>query len=129
MELADCSLYDQFLESRAAGLPGVPRHTLLASFQEAAEALDLLNLKHGLQHLDVKPRNLLLVSQHVKLADFGLVRRLPSPSDSSRPSTAVFSPLYAAPEVFQGRVSAATDPYNLARRLSGIVNRACCRSR
>ena len=114
MELADCSLYDQLLEARAAGLPGIPRYQLLTRFQETAEALDLLNLHHGLQHLDVKPRNLLLVSQHIKVADFGLVRRLPPPGDLTRPSSAVFSPLYAAPEVFQGRASPASDQYSLA---------------
>ena len=32
--------------------------------------------KHNLQHLDVKPRNLFLVADHVKVADFGLVKHL-----------------------------------------------------
>ena len=36
----------------------------------------MLNLEHGLQHLDVKPRNLFLVGRHVKVADFGLVNSL-----------------------------------------------------
>src|SRR5262249_11554856 len=71
MELADQSLHDQFLECRASGLTGIPRHTLLTFMQEAAEVLDLLNRRHRLQHLDVKPRNLLLLDQHIKVADFG----------------------------------------------------------
>ena len=35
-----------------------------------------MNEKHNLQHLDVKPRNLFLVSDRVKVADFGLVKHL-----------------------------------------------------
>src|SRR5262249_35426729 len=66
MELADQSLHDYFKQCRKAGLPGVPRQDLLNDLQEAAEALDLINVRHGLQHLDIKPRNLLLVSLHVK---------------------------------------------------------------
>ena len=38
--------------------------------------LDLMNQEYGLQHLDIKPRNLFLVHQHVKVADFGLVNSL-----------------------------------------------------
>jgi serine/threonine protein kinase len=40
---------------------------------EVAEVLDVLNHEHGLQHLDVKPRNLFLVGRHVQVADFGLL--------------------------------------------------------
>ena len=35
-----------------------------------------MNDKHGLQHLDIKLRNLFLVSDRVKVADFGLVKHL-----------------------------------------------------
>src|SRR5436190_457060 len=34
MELADHSLHDQFLQAREAGLPGIPRQTLLGYMQE-----------------------------------------------------------------------------------------------
>ena len=36
----------------------------------------MLNMQCNLQHLDVKPRNLFLVGNHVKVADFGLVQSL-----------------------------------------------------
>ena len=42
-------------------------------FEEAAEVLDLMNTQYQLQHLDIKPQNLFLVYNHVKVADFGLV--------------------------------------------------------
>ena len=38
--------------------------------------LDHMNFQHGLQHLDIKPGNLFLIANHVKVADFGLVQSL-----------------------------------------------------
>src|SRR5438309_11758610 len=50
MELADRNLADRFRECVAEGLPGIPRAELLGYMEEVAEALDLMNLKHDLQH-------------------------------------------------------------------------------
>ena len=116
MELADRSLHDLLCQYRAAGLPGVPRAELLRYFEEAAEVLDLLNQEHGLQHLDVKPRNLFLVGRHVKVGDFGLVNSLAELS-GVKPSAVqmgVGTPLYAAPECFLGKITLFTDQYSLA---------------
>jgi eukaryotic-like serine/threonine-protein kinase len=88
-ELAECSLHDVLEGHRQAGRPGLPRAEALSYLLEAAEALDLINQEHGLQHLDVKPRNLFLIQRHVKVGDFGLVASL-APRRSSRsasPST------------------------------------------
>src|SRR5438094_527895 len=76
MELADRSLYDRFVECQAAGLPGIPRPELLRYLSDAADGLDFMIESHNLQHLDVKPRNLFLMSGRVKVADFGLVKSL-----------------------------------------------------
>src|SRR5271163_1265221 len=54
MELADRNLWDRFKECRAQGLPGIPREELLGYVEECAEALDLMNEEHQLQHLDIK---------------------------------------------------------------------------
>src|SRR5262249_44969107 len=61
MELADKSLDDLLKESLTAGQPGLPRGDVLRYLSEAAEVLDLMHLEYGLQHLDVKPRNLFLI--------------------------------------------------------------------
>src|SRR5437773_2947359 len=74
MELADRNLWDRFRDCRNQGLPGIPREELLRYMEEAAEALDLMNTEYKLQHLDIKPQNLFLVHNHVKVADFGLVK-------------------------------------------------------
>jgi serine/threonine protein kinase len=71
MELADRNLWDRYKECRAQGLPGVPRVELLGYMEETAEALDLMNREHQLQHLDIKPQNLFMLHNHVKVADFG----------------------------------------------------------
>ncbi len=115
MELADRSLQDLFDEYREDGGRGVPRAELLRYLRETAEALDVLNQEHRLLHLDVKPRNLFLFGRHVKVADFGLVGSL---SDLTGPGCSAptdgLTPLYAAPESFQGKVSAFSDQYSLA---------------
>src|SRR5437773_2380144 len=111
-ELAEKNLHEVLLECRKQGQPGLPRPELLRFLREAAEVLDLMNDQHGLQHLDVKPRNLFLVSKHVKVADFGLVTSLASCATGVR--TGAVTPLYAPPEVLQGRVSRSSDQYSLA---------------
>jgi serine/threonine protein kinase len=114
MELADRSLDDLLTDYNARGRSGIPRDELLGYLIEAAEALDVMGLKHGLQHLDVKPQNLFLVGGHVKVADFGLVHRMdPTQDGLSRPGGG-FTPLYASPEVWRGKVSPQSDQYSLA---------------
>src|SRR3954469_21673993 len=76
MELADKSLHDAYEECLSSGLVGIPRDVLLRYIRDAAEALDHMNEKHSLQHLALKPRNLFLISDRVKVADFGLVKAL-----------------------------------------------------
>jgi hypothetical protein len=109
-ELADKSLHDLLVEHQAAGLVGIPREDLLRFIRDAAEALDHMNEKHKLQHLDIKPRNLFLISDRVKVADFGLVKHLERQSGI----LASVTPLYAAPETFNGKISVNSDQYSLA---------------
>jgi serine/threonine protein kinase len=112
MELADRNLHDVFEESLSAGLVGIPRDTLLCYVRDAAEALDHMNEKHNLQHLDVKPRNLFVISDRVKVADFGLVKHLERTGNSGH--LAGVTPLYAAPETFGNNISGRSDQYSLA---------------
>ncbi len=112
MELADRSLHDAFEECLSAGLVGIPRDTLMRDIRDAAEGLDHMNEKHALQHLDIKPRNLFLVSDRVKVGDFGLVKHL-GPSGSSSMMGGV-TPLYSAPETLTGGLSTRCDQYSLA---------------
>ncbi len=110
MELADRQLQDRFRECINCGLPGIPRDELLSYFADAAEALDVISAKFNLQHLDVKPANLFLVSGHVKVGDYGLVAQLEGPDAGNRGLT----PRYVAPEVLHGTPSSHSDQYSLA---------------
>jgi serine/threonine protein kinase len=110
MELADKSLHDLYVECQGAGLVGIPRDDLLRYLRDASEALDHMIQKHHLLHLDIKPRNLFLISDRVKVADFGLVKQLEGQSGMLNSIT----PLYAPPETFNGEISEHSDQYSLA---------------
>jgi hypothetical protein len=111
MELADCNLWDRFRECRDKGMPGIPRDELLQYMTETGEVLDLMDGQFGLQHLDIKPQNLFLLYNHVKVADFGQVKDLQGVMASV---TGGITPVYAAPETFDGMVSRFCDQYSLA---------------
>ncbi len=112
MELADKSLHDLYEEHRQSGKPGIPRDELLSLLTDAAEGLDHMIEKHSLQHLDIKPKNLFVIADRVKVADFGLVRDLGK--QSSAGMMGGISPVYAAPETFTNKVSKHSDQYSLA---------------
>jgi serine/threonine protein kinase len=111
MELADRNLWDRFKECRSQGLQGIPRDELMGIMEESAEALDLMNNQYGLQHLDIKPQNIFLIYNHIKVADFGLVKDL---QGMTATVTGGVTPVYAAPETFDGFVSRFSDQYSLA---------------
>ena len=110
-ELAQGSLFDRFLEYREKGFSGIARDRLINYLKDAADGLDFLCQKHDLQHLDVKPGNLLVLSDRVKVADFGLVKDLQSNTLSLMGG---LTPTYAAPEMFDGRPGRYSDQYSLA---------------
>ena len=111
-ELADMSLSDCFQIHIAKGRTGIPRDVLIAYLWDAAEALDCLLEQHSLQHLDIKPENLLVVGDHIKVADFGLVKELVSKTLNSMMGG--MTPLYSAPEIYDNNPSSRSDQYSLA---------------
>jgi serine/threonine-protein kinase len=119
MELADGSMRDMLDVCRDdLGTPVMPE--LVCQFlKQAAAAIDFLNRPQHLirgqhvaiQHCDIKPSNLLLFGDTLKLADFGLAS-LKSSQLNRQPSGGTLA--YAAPELYQGRVSDRTDQFALA---------------
>jgi hypothetical protein len=110
MELAHGCLKIRFDACRQAGMAGIPRDELLGYVRDAADALDFIHERHGLQHLDIKPENLLMVGNHVKVADFGLLKDLKESLSLVGGMTA----LYCPPEALNGRPSRFSDQYSLA---------------
>ncbi|WDQ17513.1 serine/threonine protein kinase [Rhodopirellula sp. P2] len=110
-ELADGSLEDVLKRHQDRGSCGIPRAALLSYLHDAADALDYLHGSYQLQHLDVKPGNLLLVGGHVKVGDFGLLKDL---REIDHSVIGGLTPIYAPPELFDGRPSINSDQYSLA---------------
>ena len=119
MDLADRALADRLQEALEGGLWGIPRDELLEYLTEAAKGIDYLNAhvhsldgreRVGIQHRDIKPKNILLVGGGVKVADFGLARLL---GHSITGHTGSLTPAYAAPEFFHSQTSDTSDQYSL----------------
>jgi serine/threonine protein kinase len=125
-QVADClvmamPLCDETLMDRLRARPkGLPRDELLGYMEELARAVDFLNEpRHqlgdggrvGVQHRDIKPGNVFVVGDSVRLADFGLAKILEA---TSATHTGRMTVAYTAPEVPAGRVSQWSDQYSLA---------------
>jgi len=119
MELADGDLLDLLnVYGDELHTPLPPEH-LCFYLRQAAVGIDFLNKRHHLvndqrvafRHCDIKPSNLLLIGNTVKVSDYSLaVQTTTTMSNSRRAGTLA----YAAPEIFQGSVSDRTDQYSLA---------------
>jgi eukaryotic-like serine/threonine-protein kinase len=116
MELVEGQTLRALLEGRGR----LDAQTTAALVGEIADALDHAH-RHGIAHLDVKPENVLLTSDSVKVADFGLVRAAHGARDHALAGTAQ----YCAPEVLRGGVvDGRADVYSL-----GVVAYECLTGR
>jgi hypothetical protein len=105
-DYADGGDVGRLLEAYPQGLPVDQALELLRGLASALHYLHELRVVHR----DVKPANMLLVNGRVRLADVGLAKAL---ERTSTRGTSTASPLYAAPELYQGVVSTRVDVYAL----------------
>jgi serine/threonine protein kinase len=120
MEKADGNLrelQEVYLQETGHAIP--PDH-LFDLLEQAATGLDFLAERprpglsangHGMQHCDVKPSNLLILDDSLKIADFGLCVSSLSATPGKR---FMGTKPYAAPELYEGRVTTHTDQFALA---------------
>jgi serine/threonine protein kinase len=120
MERADGNLNDLRAKYQVERRRNIPPDHLLELLAQTAEALDFLaGLKlpefncttQGLQHCDVKPANLLILGDKVKVADFGLCA---GTSWQTHKNAWKGTFPYAAPELFKGQAAVGTDQFALA---------------
>ena len=121
MERADGSLAQLHRTYQEDFGTHIPREDALELLAPVAETLDFLSgvglpnvnaSSPGLQHCDVKPANLLVVGDRIKVGDFGLCTA--TTGRTHRGGGWRGTPPYAAPELFNGQVSNRTDQYALA---------------
>jgi serine/threonine protein kinase len=118
MELAEGSLLDLLEASQNEFGGPVPPDQVSLMLSQVAAALDFLNTRQHLiadkrvaiQHCDVKPSNMLLVGNTVKVADFGLSSPTTTRLQFHRRAGTLD---YLAPELFKGRLSDHSDQYSL----------------
>jgi serine/threonine protein kinase, bacterial len=120
MELAEGTLADLLeIYQSELGTPITPAHCC-ELLSQAAEAIDHLNAqKHQINdltvsilHCDVKPSNLFIFGDKLKVGDFGLAVILGGVTSQARAVGG--TPNYAAPEVFRGGWSRFIDQFALA---------------
>lgn len=121
MELANSSLSDRLKEYKAQGMTGIPVSELLPYMHGAARGLDFLHKRvHDIGggqmaqivHRDVKPGNLLIFGEDVKVADYGVARAITADVHGSGAISGTLA--YSAPEIYKNEPGPGTDQYALA---------------
>jgi serine/threonine-protein kinase len=126
MERADSNLADLQAAYRTEAGSNMPPDHALDLLDQAATALDFLaglsmpgiSSSRGLQHCDVKPSNLLLFGDTLKVADFGLCAGTGWHTHTGGWKGTL---PYAAPELFNGAAVPGTDQYALAVTFCEVV--------
>ena len=106
-EYAPDGSFDTWLKRNGGSAPSVEMAVEMASGILAG--LQHLHSRHII-HRDLKPDNILLQGQIPRLADFGISRVLKSTSQSS---IVAGTPVYMAPEAFDGKRSEQTDLWSV----------------
>jgi serine/threonine protein kinase len=126
MERADGSLADLHNAYRRQTGGHVPPEHALELLEQAAIALDFLATarlsgiggSRGLQHCDIKPSNMLLVGDQLKVSDFGLCAGSGCVTHTNGWKGTL---PYAAPELFKGAAAPGTDQFALAVTFCELV--------
>jgi serine/threonine protein kinase, bacterial len=119
MELGDGSLLELLDAYQIEYQTAVEGELLCRYLTQAADALDYLNpavhshegRRVGWQHCDIKPSNLLLVGDGIKVCDFGLSKTTHGPL-TPYPCCGTLD--FAAPEIHRNMLSEKSDQYSLA---------------
>ena len=120
-KLARKNLGNRLEECRGSG-SGIPLPELLDYMGQLASAIDFLNApqhrwsdhNYAIFHRDVRPANIMLQGQNVRLGNFSLARVAEEPSPLVQCDPAGLDARYAAPETHIGLTTRWSDQYSLA---------------
>jgi serine/threonine protein kinase len=113
-DLADKSLLQYWQEKQKEGRAGIGIAELVRFIRQSAEAIDYLN-DRDIIHRDIKPENILLTKDlKVRISDFGLAKFIEGAGAAIHQGSVGLTLAYAAPEMFDNRVTRWTDQYALA---------------
>ncbi len=118
-ELVKETLRDRFLQCQAQKLPGIRRGELVDYIRAAAEVLDYMYQQHGVQHLGLNPRCLILDNGWLQITDFGVAQLLWGPASHD---LAQRNARYAAPELFDKKITRSSDQVSLALVYAEMVS-------
>jgi serine/threonine protein kinase len=111
----------EFIDGPSLATTAVPRERIAAIGEQLASALGALHAA-GIVHGDVKPANILVTGDGVKLTDFGIARTGSDTTALTREGVVFATPEYAAPETLAtGDRTAAGDVYALGAVLHELV--------
>jgi serine/threonine protein kinase/tetratricopeptide (TPR) repeat protein len=121
MGLGEKNLLDRLKECQKEGSNGIPPAELLRYMEDAARAIDYLNIPQSgserlaIQHCDIKPGNIMIVGGSAQVCDFGLARVLGGDARATRSGDHMSVP-YTSPELFwdASKPSQWSDQYSLA---------------
>jgi protein kinase len=118
-EFMDANLYE-FMKQRVRPLPESKVRNIMFQTMQAVHHVH----KHGYFHRDMKPENLLVSGDTVKLADFGLAREI-----RARPpfTDYVSTRWYRAPEVLLRSSISSSSTWSPTSTSSPRTARRCCR--
>ncbi|KAL0209255.1 hypothetical protein RCL1_003513 [Eukaryota sp. TZLM3-RCL] len=109
------------MERAMHSLPA-PTVTSPESLKHAIDIVNAVKYLHSrsIVHYDLKPANILIANNHIKLTDFGTSRTVSSTTTIAT-TTAAFTPKYAAPECLDKKVSPQSDVYSIGVILYEIL--------
>ena len=110
-DLVKETLRDRFLQCQGQKLPGIRRGELVDYVRAAAEVLDYMYQQHGIAHLGLNPRCLILDHGWLQITDFGLAQLLWGPAGQD---IAQRNARYSAPELFEKKTTRSSDQVSLA---------------
>jgi serine/threonine protein kinase len=111
----------EYVDGPSLAATSVPNNGIARTGAQLASALAALHAR-GIVHGDVKPANILVAGDGVKLTDFGIARMADETTALTREGVVFATPEYAAPETLEsGARTAAGDVYALGAVLHELV--------